>query len=329
MHSQPISDSSHIAEARRAAVEAATTFGFDSTHAGRVAIVATELATNVLRHGANGELLIGSYDDQSGSGVELIALDKGKGIADLNAALRDGYSSAGSSGHGLGAIQRQSQAMEVASWPGLGTAILARLAPSGRVPTKRPASGCISIPIQGEIVCGDACAVVDAESGRTLIVVDGLGHGPDAAHAANEAIRLFRRHQSRSVPELLEYVHAGLRSTRGAAVSIARFDHGAAKVVFGGIGNVMGAIVSANEVRRMVSLNGTAGHNARKIQIFDYPYQGGLVIMASDGLATSWSLARYPGITQFHPTLIAAILYRDFTRARDDVTVLVAQGVAQ
>jgi anti-sigma regulatory factor (Ser/Thr protein kinase) len=328
MYSQPISDQSHIAEARRGAVNAATTFGFDETNAGRVAIVATELATNVLRHGERGELLIGSYEDDTGGGIELIALDKGRGIADLSAALRDGYSSAGSSGHGLGAIKRQSQQMEVASWPGVGTAILARIETQPRSTSTTPACGFVAVPMPGENVCGDGCASVETEAGRTLMVADGLGHGPDAAIAATEAIRVFRRHQARSVPEILEYLHAGLRATRGAAVAVARFDAKNARVIYGGIGNISGAIVTPTDIRRMVSLNGTAGHNARKIQVFDYPYRDGIVVMTSDGIVTGWSLNRYPGGTTLHPTLLAALVYRDFSRQRDDATVLVARGAS-
>jgi anti-sigma regulatory factor (Ser/Thr protein kinase) len=303
-------------------------FGFDETQRGRVAIVATELATNIVRHGGGGEMLIGSYEDPSGSGVELIALDKGRGIENLSECLRDGFSSAGSAGHGLGAIRRQSHVMEIATWPALGTAILVRIDKSLRLGDSVPPPpwGSVCIPITGETTCGDAIDAIDTETGRALIVADGLGHGPEAASAAVEAIRLFRRHQTRSTGELLEYLHAGLRATRGAALAIARFDHGNGKVVYGGIGNITGAIIGSHEIRRMVSLNGTAGHNARKIQTFDYPYQQGLVIMASDGLSTGWSLARYPGLTQAHPTLIAAVLYRDFARRRDDASVLVARG---
>ena len=331
MQSKAVTDLSHVADARRCAVETATSAGFDETQAGRVAIVATELATNIVRHGGGGELLISYYDDVSGNGVELIALDKGRGIANLDQASRDGFSSRGSSGHGLGAIRRQSQVMEVASWPELGTAILVRIEKSGRPAHEHPPMpswGSVAVPYPGETVCGDACDALDTEKGRTLMVADGLGHGPDAAHAAVEAIRLFKRHQSRSVPELLDYLHAGLRSTRGAALSIARFDHGAGKVMYGGIGNISGAIIEGTSVRRMVSLNGTAGHNARKVQTFDYPYQSGVVVMVSDGIATGWSLARYPGVATLHPTLIAALVYRDFTRHRDDASVLVARGVA-
>jgi anti-sigma regulatory factor (Ser/Thr protein kinase) len=329
MRAQPVTDQSHIAEARRSAVEAATAFGFDTTDAGRVAIVATELATNIVKHGGGGEMLISIYDDPTGAGVELIALDRGRGISNIAHALQDGVSSTGTAGHGLGAIRRQSRVMEIASWPGQGTAILARLENRQRPPSPdRPPWGFICVPITGETTSGDAVDVMDGERGRTLIVADGLGHGPEAASAAVEAVRLFRRHQGSSIPEILQYLHAGLRATRGAAVALARFDRAAGKVMYGGIGNISAAIVEGADMRRMVSHNGTAGHNARRIQVFDYPYNGGLVVMASDGIATGWSLAPYPGLAQAHPSLIAAILYRDFARRRDDASILVARGMS-
>jgi hypothetical protein len=75
----------------------------------------------------------------------------------------------------------------------------------------------------------------------------------------------------------------------------------------------------------MISMPGTAGYNARKIQSFQYPFTGGMVILCSDGLSTSWGLSKYPNLQSFHPTLIAALLYRDFSRRRDDATVLVGK----
>ena len=330
MRAVAVVESSQIAEARREAGKAAAAIGFGETDVGRTALVATELATNLIKHGGGGELLIGHYEDPTGTGIELISLDKGSGIADLQSCLEDGCSSAGTAGHGLGAIRRQSQAMEVVSWPGLGTAVLARLsiekAADGN--GRHAPWGSVSIALQGEEVCGDMCAAIDTPLGRTLIVADGLGHGPEAAIAAAEAIRLFQRHQSRSVAEILEYLHAGLRATRGAAVAVARFQPEHGKVVYGGIGNIAGVVVTATGTRRMVSLNGTAGHVARKVQTFDYPYSDGVVMMCSDGLATNWSLNRYPGLLQAHPSLAAAVLYRDFGRSRDDVTVLIASGAA-
>ena len=177
----------------------------------------------------------------------------------------------------------------------------------------------------GEDVCGDSWAIDGNADWTTLLVADGLGHGTEAAEASVEAVRLFHRFHGHQVPTLLDYIHGGLRSTRGAAVSIARYDPRARQIVFAGIGNVAGSLATGGELRRMVSMPGTAGYNVRKIQSFQYPFERGLVILCSDGLGTGWTLARYPTFAALHPTLAAAVLYRDFARRRDDATVLVGR----
>lgn len=330
MISVAVNDPSQISEARREATSVAEGYGFNADDVGRVALVTTELATNIIKHGGGGEVLIGSYKDGDGTGTEIIALDRGRGMTDVEVCLRDGYSSAGTRGNGLGAVIRQSNLVDVASWPGVGTGILARIE-SGGPRVKRAQShsgwGAVSIAMPGETVCGDLWSVATSGNTRTLLLADGLGHGQHAADAAVEAVRLFHRFSGHEVATLLDYVHGGLRSTRGAAVSIARFDPATAKMIFGGIGNVAGVLAVNGEIKRMVSMPGTAGHNARKIQSFEYPFANGLIILNSDGLASSWTIGRYPNLQAIHPTLIAAILYRDFTRRRDDATVLVGKWV--
>ncbi len=326
MQLQIVADVSQVAEMRRAVTDLAANLGFDETAKGRAALVATELATNLLKHGGGGEALIGPYEDATGFGVQIIALDKGSGFEDLGAALKDGYSTAGTAGHGLGSIRRQSQVCEIVTWPALGSAVLARVAkdPSHEREERHPAWGGITVPYPGESVCGDSFVVLDSAAGLTMLVADGLGHGPEAATAAQEAARLFRACIHQSVPQLLESIHLGLRATRGAAIAVARFSN-ASTVTFGGIGNIAGAVIENQQMRRMVSLNGTAGHNARKIQTFDYHCNDGIVVLASDGLGTHWSMDRYPGLTAAHPSLAAAVLYRDHSRRRDDTCVVVAR----
>jgi anti-sigma regulatory factor (Ser/Thr protein kinase) len=323
-----VQDPSQISETRRKASDIAERQGFGDVDAGRVALVATELASNILKHGGGGEILIGTFEDTDQTGVELIALDKGPGMLDVAACLADGYSTAGTAGKGFGAIVRLSHHVDVASWLGVGTAVLSRLRqgqPNGE-PRAVPRTGAVSVPMPGELVCGDSWSVSTGPEGPpTLLLADGLGHGPDAAEAAVEAVRLFHRFGGHQVPALLDYVHGGLRATRGAAVSIARLDEASRKIIFSGIGNVAGVLLVNGELRRMVSMPGTAGHNARRIQSFDYPFPAGLVILHSDGLASSWTLQKYPDLAAKHPSLIAAVLYRDLARHRDDATVLVAK----
>lgn len=326
----PVAEPSQIAAARRAVMELATTLSADATLLGKVALVTTELATNVLKHGGGGELLLSVFETAGGgTGVQLIALDQGPGIHQLERSFRDGYSTlTGSAGNGLGSIRRNSSMVQIATWPGLGTAVLVRLLlqPSqlGSAATV-DTIGVISVPKVGEEVCGDAWAAAETATTRTWMVADGLGHGGQAAIAATEAVRIFNRNPTEPVPSMLERLHTGLRATRGAAVAIARVDLATARVTYGGIGNIAGTLVAGQDVRRMISLAGTAGHVARRVQAFDYPNASGWIVMHSDGLASSWSLERYAGLAASHPVLIAAVLYRDFKRTRDDVTVLVAR----
>ncbi|MET0659331.1 MAG: SpoIIE family protein phosphatase [Steroidobacteraceae bacterium] len=329
MVSVEVRDQSQVGEARRVATTIATASGCGPTGSGRVAIVATEMATNLLKHGGGGELLLSTYEAASSSGVQLLALDSGKGMQDVQACLRDGYSTAGSAGHGLGAVQRQSELFDIFSQPGLGTAVLSRVASADTLQARMGTStntGFVNVPKPGEEVCGDALCIAPTQTGLTMLVADGLGHGQEAAVASLEAVRLFLRHVGVTLAELLQLMHAGMRATRGAAVAIAHFDPVQARVSFAGVGNIAGIVHTAGQSRHMVSMNGTLGHVARKVQAFDYACPAGsVVILHSDGLSTNWSLEKYPGLQQRDPTLIAAVLYRDHARRRDDATVLVAK----
>ncbi|MCB8874235.1 ATP-binding SpoIIE family protein phosphatase [Acidisoma silvae] len=333
MRAIAVKDVSQVAEARRTAVLVAKAVGFGEEDAGRVAIVATELATNLIKHGGGGELLVGSYSDRTGNGVECLALDKGPGIGDFEAASRDGYSTAGSQGSGLGAIARNSHQVDVFAPMGSGTAILVRFREGRPVPglvSSMPRVGAINLPKTGEDVCGDAWSRVTHARGYKLVVADGLGHGTYAADASQAALRVFQDEKASAPGQILQKMHLALRPTRGAAISVADVDIERHQVTFAGIGNVAGVIVNQDgSVRQMVSHNGTVGHVAKRVQEFIYQFAGEpLIILCSDGLATNWNLRAYPGLAFRHPTLIAGVLYRDFTRGRDDVTVVVTRGEA-
>lgn len=327
-----VTDASQVGDARRQCVAAAHRASFDEAEAGRVAIVATELATNLLKHGRGGQILVGPFDDATGRGVEVVAIDKGPGIVHLAESLRDGHSTAGTPGTGLGAVIRQTHAHDVYSGPGLGTVVLARLRPDA-VPAQKngatPPWGAVCLPKPGEEAHGDGWAAASLPGvGQVLMVADGLGHGPSAAEASAQAVRIFMKQTSEPPAAIVQAIHSGLRSTRGAAVAVARVDMARGAIVFAGLGNVVGVLISGSASRRMVSQNGTAGHTAHRIKEFEYPFapgEPGLIILHSDGIGSGWALDRYPGLANAHPVLIAAVLYRDFNRGRDDATVLVAK----
>jgi anti-sigma regulatory factor (Ser/Thr protein kinase) len=322
----PVTEQTQVAAVRREAAGRGRAAGLGEEALGRLAIVVTELATNQLKHARHGDILIGSYEDSTGAGIEAVAIDRGPGIADLAQSMRDGHSTAGSPGQGLGALQRLSDLFEIVTWPERGVAIACRIAAGGPKRTGAPAPkfswGGISVPIPGEEACGDAFGIRAVGDRLQVLVADGLGHGPIAAAASAAAVRSFGTIDGAMPADALRLVHEALRPTRGAAVAMLRLDSETAE--YAGIGNIAGAIVRQDGISRMVSMAGTAGVTQTKIRGFSYPAgPGSLAVLTSDGISTSWQIAAYPGLSRAHPTLVAAVLFRDFSRRRDDATVVV------
>jgi anti-sigma regulatory factor (Ser/Thr protein kinase) len=324
-----VHEPSQVGEARRFAAAMSRLLVFDDTISGKAALVVTEVASNIVKHGGGGVLLLSPLERAGITGLEILALDKGPGMENLATCCRDGFSTAGSPGTGFGAIARSADFLTVYTLPrrvgGLaGTALLARL---WARPTSRGRDalelGAVWLPKLLEPVCGDGWALHE-EPGRVLVMVaDGLGHGSMAASASREAVRVLRERSQLGPAELIHAIHAALRSTRGAAIAVAAIDLQARTLHFAGVGNISGTIVTGETSRSVVSHNGTVGHEMRKVQEFSYPFPSlALLVMHSDGLATHWDLEQYPGLALREPALIAGVLYRDHQRGRDDVTVL-------
>jgi hypothetical protein len=236
----------------------------------------------------------------------------------------DGFSTTATQGTGLGAISRLASEFDAYS-NSKGTVIFAgfqtRTLDS---PHELPVMlGSVRVPKQGEPICGDDWTLVKRGSSLILLVADGLGHGPFAAEAAGEAVKAIQGSSFVSVTDAVNVIHGALRGTRGAAIAVAELKAGKA-VSYCGLGNIVGAFISPTKMQHMVSLNGTAGHEMRRVTEFQYTWPGGAtLIMHSDGLATSWNFGTYPGLLTRHPSVIAGVLYRDYTRGKDDTTVVV------
>jgi serine phosphatase RsbU (regulator of sigma subunit) len=226
-------------------------------------------------------------------------------------------------------MQRLADKLEVYSQMGAGTVLLARV----RAGDDRPApqtgpldSGFICLPIKGEEVSGDAVGLRIGIDGGTFMVADGLGHGVAANDASLEAAKIFSEERTSVPTQLLDSMNSGLRSTRGAAIAVATIDCHARNVRYSGVGNIAGAIFRGEASRSLISHKGIIGHQLPRLQEFTYEWpRDGVLIMNSDGLVTNWRLNQYPGLLQKDPTVIAAVLYRDFSRGRDDVSILVVK----
>lgn len=322
-----ISDESSVGEVRRFTRAAAESVGLGESVWGKVSIVGTELATNLLRHAKEGVIVVRAYEDGGAGAIDLLALDRGPGMRDVARCMEDGYSTAaGGTGTGLGAIRRLSDTFDIHSVPDVGTAVLARF---GKTPIPEGAFvvGALSLPYPGELVCGDAWNILVGQESCSIAVVDGLGHGVDAGLAAQEAVRSVQSNSHRPLEQVLSFAHQALRHTRGAAMAVAEIQAGSGLVRYAGVGNIVGATASSDTLKRMVSMDGTIGHELHRIREYEYLLEPGqILVMHSDGLRSQWRLDRYPGLLLRDPLLIAGVLYRDYFKGNDDVTVVVARA---
>jgi anti-sigma regulatory factor (Ser/Thr protein kinase) len=324
-----VDDLSQVGSARRAADAIARECGFDETRRGIVGIVATEAATNLARHARAGVLLTQHTARGDLAGVEVIAVDAGPGMHDLDRAFSDGFSTGGTPGTGLGAIRRQADELDVYTAPGQGTIVLARVFAAPLVRGAEPDAlvdvGAVCVPIDGETVCGDGWAVIQTADRAVILLVDGLGHGSSAAAAADVAIATFRTLVTRQPREIVTALHEALRATRGAALGVADVTATAdgAAIRYCGVGNTVATLVGEGSPRALPSMNGTAGLQVRSMQEFTQPWTAGaMLVMHTDGITTRWRADAYRGILVRDPAIFAAALHRDHTRGRDDSTVL-------
>jgi anti-sigma regulatory factor (Ser/Thr protein kinase) len=318
-----ITDRSSIGEARRSATQSAENLGFDEGRRSDIGIVATEIATNVLLHAQRGEILVCPSPGKNAC-LDILGVDAGAGISDIGRAMEDGFSTVGTAGQGLGAIHRLSDDASLYSAPTKGTVQWARFLVECALPAQR--FGVVSIPVHGETQCGDGFFAEVGNSQSLYMVVDGLGHGPGAAEASEEAIATVRKLSRGSLLEMILRSHDALKKTRGAAMSVALVDHDRLTVTYAGVGNVSAMLITGSSSRSMVSQNGTLGAVIpRVVQEYNYPIERNTsLLMFSDGLTTKTGLGGYPGLQNRNPMLIAGVLYRDFGRKRDDATVLLA-----
>ncbi|BBC93355.1 serine/threonine protein kinase [Streptomyces griseofuscus] len=323
------------AAARHQAAQLARGVHLSAEHTARLELCVTELATNLLKHAHDGALALRVVRDRDRAAVECLSLDNGPGIEDVPRALRDGTSATGTLGIGLGAVGRLADESGVHSLRGRGTVVYARFwaaAAGGAAPEPRPhpvATGGLTRPISGEQVCGDSWAV-RAVSGHgpdalTLMMCDGLGHGPLAARAADRAREAFRDSRHMDPAAVLGDVHLGLRGTRGAAVAIALVDLGEERVRLSGVGNISALVATEGSRSGLLSVPGIVGVQLPRPRTFEAAFPpGSALIMHSDGLSDRWKPADLPGLFAKDPSLVAAQILNQAAVRRDDAGIVVA-----
>ena len=315
-----VEDPSAAAACRGAALALASRLEFPEARTDQLTLAVTEAASNLHKHASQGSMLLRIARGDGAPGIEMVTIDAGPGLADASAALRDGHSTSGTLGIGLGAIQRLADFCDLYSVPGHGTALVARFWPTPH-PGVVPYAGLVR-PITGETACGDVFGAVETEGQLTGVLCDGLGHGPLAASAATEAVAAVLDDPAGEPAALVERAHRRIAHTRGGALAVVQVAGEAVR--FAGLGNVTAVILADGTRRSMLSVPGIAGHQARTIRQFEYTAPpGAAIILHSDGISGRWDPAALPGLSARDPLTVAAALLATAGSRRDDAGVLV------
>ncbi|MET7295750.1 ATP-binding SpoIIE family protein phosphatase [Streptomyces griseoloalbus] len=344
----PVQDSTRVRDVRVAAEDAAALAGLDERRLAAVSLVATELATNLLKHAQAGQVLVDVVDPPAaregrpGRAVQITAIDHGPGIADVAGALRDGFSTTSSLGAGLGTCRRLADDFGVHSVVGRGTVVMARVGPAsgqtvhgggGPSMASEVRAGGVNVPFAGADFSGDAWAWARSGDRLTLMLADGLGHGVEAARASTAAVEALRHWAHLPPAESLQQLHSALAGTRGAAVAVAQLDTWAGRLRFAGIGNVTARLREGDRWRSLLSRPGIVGvHRPRTVREDEVAWSAeSLLILHTDGLPGRWTPPPGTGLPPADPAVTAAVTVRDAGSparpVRDDTAVAVLAPV--
>jgi anti-sigma regulatory factor (Ser/Thr protein kinase)/serine/threonine protein phosphatase PrpC len=341
-----IDNISDVGICRRKAVNLASQIGFDEVKTGEVAIMVTEMVTNVIKHGGGkGKVVICQFRDaQDHKAIEVWCCDSGSGIHDFQDAIKDGISAKDSLGIGMGSIRRLSDEMQIN--PDLGKEFKDTFFAGNPiykncirtlkyVPNKHWIGtnkmleiGAASRCKPGEILNGDSYVVSHVKPHLCIAaVLDGLGHGKEANMASQLAREQIILKSELPLDALMQHIHRSLRGTRGSTIGLMRLDTKLRKLTFSGIGNIESFLLTSDEKRSLLSFGGIMGHNMRTPRIFEYEFNpGDSICMYSDGITTRWKIEDLDWSD--HPQKNAETIINQYSRLNDDATVLIIRYTA-
>jgi anti-sigma regulatory factor (Ser/Thr protein kinase) len=324
--SYPASDRSYYALLRKGIHKQALSAGFDEKKVAHLDLIVAEITSNLLKHTSGGEILCGIVGYGAQQYIEIISIDQGPGFSDLPNMLLDGVSSVNTLGHGLGSIKRMSDFFSIYSQRGWGTILLTRIYKQEyKNELQRVTVTSLVVPKPGELVSGDGCTFKTSERYLKLLLMDGLGHGPEANKAVLEGFNSFRLCPYHDPAEIIRFMHNPLKRTRGGVGTIVVFDFETRQYKILGVGNISTKLVGNIDSKNILSYNGIVGHNipntmtSHEADGKEYRF----IILCSDGIKSRWDISKYPMIQRYDPMIMAAAIYKDYARKTDDMSVVI------
>ncbi len=326
-----IRHASCVSAARSAAQAAAATLGFAQEACQEIAIVMTELATNLIKHARGGTLTMMSLSEKARVGLQIESLDHGPGFIDIEQALTDRFSTAGSRGTGLGAVNRLMDELNIRSSRGEGAQIVCRKWIRAHRQSTRACPldvGVATRPRRINEPNGDAFVVKRWAESVLVAVIDGLGHGQFAHHAAQAARHYVEGHYDMPLDLIFKGAGRACRATRGVVMALARFDWGSGLLAFGALGNIEARVFSASAPFRFAMRRGVIGMSTSHVPVTETPWPAdNILVLHSDGLHSRWDWKDFPCAAEQPAQHLAQDLLRSQSNEDDDATVIVVRNM--
>jgi anti-sigma regulatory factor (Ser/Thr protein kinase)/serine/threonine protein phosphatase PrpC len=327
-----ITAAAEIQRASKKAREFSGLIGFAPTECEEIALAVTELASNLTKHAGGGEIRLLVIEGDGRVGIQIESEDNGPGISDVERAVTDGYSTAGSLGTGLGTVNRLMDELEFrprAHRAGLHIVCQRWLRPNLKNFRLRSLEfGAATRAYRMLPENGDAIILRQWEGHALTGVIDGLGHGHFAKKAAQTARQYIEQHFDQPLASLFRGAGRTCRATRGVVMALARFDIARETLAVANVGNVEVRLIGGPERPNLVVRRGILGLNAPNPVLTEHPWtSSSILIVHSDGLRTHWHWDEFQGLAHEPPGMIALQLLRKLGKIDDDATVVVAKGV--
>lgn len=320
------SDRSYFSLVKKEIHRRAIEIGISEKRTAEIDLIVAEITSNLYKYAVDGEILVGTFTGAGNPYIEIICIDNGPGIVNTSRMLQDGLSTTNTLGHGLGSIKRLSDVFDIYSMNGWGTILLSRVYLKEPVKNTSPLDiKPIVIAKPGETTSGDGFMMKFSKDNYKFMLADGLGHGPEANAAINEAEKYFKVFPDQDPVETLRFLHSSIKRTRGMVANIVCFDLKSKMWSAIGIGNIGVRWLGPNISKNHMSYNGIVGHNIpNTMNIQQYSAEMyNQVVLASDGIKTRWDISKYPMIQKCDPSILAAAIYKDHARHTDDMSVVV------
>lgn len=323
----PIYDEASVSSARQRVRETAERSHLSRELAETVALIASELTHNHLRHAKHGYFGVRPVDRDGMKGLEIIAADLGPAIERPAAALHGHKNKvSGSIGAGLAAVCRLADEVDWDNRISEGACIVARkFEEAGDAALRFCETAIMSKPFPGEPLSGDDAIVLQSGKGFLAAVADGLGHGVEAREASNRAMEIAARNTHADLGQIAVIMNSELNGTRGCAISLIRFDRSGNTLEFLSAGDVHAHLYHLRDAHFFTPTPMVLGTNQLRPQkirletITVVPHS--VLVIFTDGLKSKTTLKGELEILRQPAIAIAQNLLENHSRPDDDALV--------